>query len=223
MKEANKRESKKCLEIALEAKKLKDWEKTERLYRKAAKLDFDINLAQLLSELEDAKNAEEEEIKAKLKAEEDRKRAEAIAKAKKLHEEETKKREERKEHGEAGEEIDRILQIVKNYDAVKMDRTVAFLVMKPGVQITTYRVAAPGILVNDQWSWKNSGRVPFEVLQENRHIAWVLAVFLFLEEFQMESLTPNAIPYDTRPTVIYLLAICTGQFGLVLLLGYLLG
>ena len=130
MKKANKRESKKCLEIALEAKKLKDWEKTERLYRKAAKLDFDINLAQLLSELEDAKKAEEEELKAKLKAEEDRKRAEAIAKAKKLHEEEMKKREERKEHGEAGEEIDRILQIVRNYDSVKQDRTVAFLVMK---------------------------------------------------------------------------------------------
>ena len=130
MKEANKRESKKCLEIALEAKKLKDWEKTERLYRKAAKLDFDINLAQLLSELEDAKKAEEEEIKAKLKAEEDRKRAEAIAKAKKLHEEEMKKREERKEHGEAGDEIDRISQIVKNYDSVKQDRTIAFLVMK---------------------------------------------------------------------------------------------
>ena len=91
MKEANKRESKKCLEIALEAKKLKDWEKTERLYRKAAKLDFDINLAQLLSELEDAKKAEEEELKAKLKAEEDRKRAEAIARAKKLQEEEMKK------------------------------------------------------------------------------------------------------------------------------------
>jgi len=130
VKEANKRESKKCLEIALEAKKLKDWLKTERLYRKASKLDFDINLAQLLTELEDAKNAEEEELKAKLKAEEDRKRAEAITKAKQMQDEEMKRRQDRKDHGEAGDEIDRILNIVKNYDSVKQDRTLAFLVMK---------------------------------------------------------------------------------------------
>ena len=91
----------------MESKKSKDWEKTERLYRKAAKLDFDINLSQLLNELEEAKKAEkaaqEAEIKAKLKkieeiakAEEARKLAESIANAKKLHEQNLRKMEQRK-------------------------------------------------------------------------------------------------------------------------------
>ena len=43
------------------------------------------------------------------------------------------------------------------------------------------------------------GKVPIEILPGKRHITWVLAVLLFMAEFQMEPLAPNAISYDTRP------------------------
>ena len=43
------------------------------------------------------------------------------------------------------------------------------------------------------------GKVPIEILPGKRHITWVLAVLLSMAEFQMETLAPNAISYDTRP------------------------
>ena len=44
-----------------------------------------------------------------------------------------------------------------------------------------------------------TGKVPIEILSRKRHITWVLAVLLFMAEFQMEPLASNAISYDTRP------------------------
>ena len=37
------------------------------------------------------------------------------------------------------------------------------------------------------------GKVPIEILSGKRHITWVLAVLLFLAEFQMEPLATNVI------------------------------
>ena len=63
IKQANKAEAQKCIQIATESIQNEDYTKAEKMYRKAAKLDFEINVDSLLDEME----------KTRIKASEERK------------------------------------------------------------------------------------------------------------------------------------------------------
>ena len=54
---------------------------------------------------------------------------------------------------------------------------------------------------NTGQSASSLGKVPIEILPGKRHITWVLAVWLFSAEFQMEPLAPNVIYYYTSQEI----------------------
>ena len=64
--------------------------------------------------------------------------------------------------------------------------------------------------INTGQSIASIGKIPIEILPEKRPITWVLAVLLFLAEFQMEPLGPNVIFHYTSQEAV-LDKICTSK------------
>ena len=58
IKESNKREAKKCVELGDNARESKDYAKAEKYYKKAAKLDIDLNVNGMMDQIKAAKEAE---------------------------------------------------------------------------------------------------------------------------------------------------------------------
>ena len=57
IKDSNKREAQMCIELAEDALSSNDYSKAEKFFKKAAKLDFDLNLGDLLAPVGAAREA----------------------------------------------------------------------------------------------------------------------------------------------------------------------
>ena len=73
------------------------------------------------------------------------------------------------------------------------------VLIEPRYSPLKYKLTArPWFQTTDQ-GISELGKVPFEILPEKRHIAWVSAVVLFSNEFQSELTAPYVIRYCTSP------------------------